>query len=297
MKISLSQIETFYWVARLKSFHAASRHQHLTQPTISARIHELESAVGHRLFERNAQGAELTPKGASFLKKAEKLLHLADNMLTEEADPMRGLLRLGSNESSALMGLAEFFESLHEHYPALRVELTIDVGASLRARLGAGGLDFAILTDPSTHPHVGDVLLGDSDMCWVGKKGTVEAGTVLSPSDLAGMPLLTVPAPSSLHALNMAWFASARVSPPHLNTCNSLAVMLRLVVSGIAVAIMPRAILQRELDDGSIEALKVTRPVPALPIYASFPLIGDTSVFRDIAQMARGALMNSSLIR
>jgi len=297
MKLSLSQIETFYWVARLKSLHAASRQQHLAQPTVSARIQELEGTLGYRLFERNAQGAELTPKGTAFLKKAEALLDLADGMLTEDAAPMRGLLRLGSNESAALSGLATFLADLGERYPALHVELTVDVGSILRSRLAAGGLDFAILTDPSTHPHVRDILLGESEMCWVSAKGKIAKQGPLSPADLAAMPMLTVPAPSSLHAVNMAWFSSARVSPPHLNTCNSLAVILRLVVSGIAVAILPRAIVQRELDDASIDILDVTHPVSPLPIYASFPMIGDERVYEDIAGMAGKALLASELVR
>jgi DNA-binding transcriptional LysR family regulator len=46
MRISLQQIETFYWVARLGGFHAAARHQHLTQPTISARIQDSKSISG-----------------------------------------------------------------------------------------------------------------------------------------------------------------------------------------------------------------------------------------------------------
>lgn len=297
MKLSLSQIETFYWVARLKSLHAASRQQHLAQPTVSARIQELEGTLGYRLFERNAQGAELTPKGTAFLKKAEALLQLADGMLTEDAAPMRGLLRLGSNESAALCGLSTFLGDLGERYPDLNVELTVDVGSILRGRLAAGGLDFAILTDPSTHPHVRDVLLGESEMCWVSAKGKVTQAGPLTPADMARMQLLTVPAPSSLHAVNMAWFSSARVSPPHLNTCNSLSVTLQMVVSGVAAAILPRAIVQRELDDGTIELLNVSRPVPSLPIYASFPMIGDTRVFEDIAEMAGKALLATTLVR
>lgn len=297
MRLSLTQIETFYWVARLKSFHAASRHLHLTQPTVSARIHELENALGYRLLERDAKGAALTPKGASFLNKATRLLDLTDDVLTDDATPMRGLLRLGTNESAALSGLATFLASLSEHYPSLQVELSVDVGSILRGRLCAGGLDFAISTDPGAHPHIRDVLLGDSAMSWVSAKGKIKRDAPLTAGDIAGMPVLTVPAPSALHALNMSWFAGARVSPPRINSCNSLAVMLRLVTSGTAVAILPRAILQRELDDDSIDILEVDRPVPPLAIYASFPLIGDLRVFETIADMAREALMDSQLIQ
>ncbi len=297
MKLSLSQIETFYWVARLKSLHAASRQQHLAQPTISARIHELESTVGYKLFERHAQGTELTPKGLALLKKAETLLDLADNILTDDAMPLRGLLRIGSNESAALSGLGRFLAKLGERYPDLNIELTIDVGSMLRSRINAGGLDFALLTNPSEHAQVRDVLLGDSDMCWVSAKGKLRHQGVFSPEELARLPILSVPAPSSSHALTMAWFASSRVSPPSMNTCNSLAVILKMVVAGIAIAILPRAIVQRELDDGIIELLNVTRPVPPLPIYASFPIMGDTRVFEDIAELAGTVFLAAGLTR
>ncbi|MVW72324.1 LysR family transcriptional regulator [Bordetella sp. 15P40C-2] len=297
MKISLTQLETFYWVARLKSFHAASRQLHLTQPTVSTRIHELESLIGYRLFERDAKGAALTPKGASFLNKANKLLDLADDVMNDDVVPMRGLLRLGSNESAALSGLAAFLQALSEEYSTLQVELSVDVGSILRGKLCAGGLDFAISTDPGSHPHIRDVLLGASEMIWVAARGKVGRGAILTAKDIAGMPVLTVPAPSALHALNMSWFAGARVSPPRVNSCNSLAVMLRLVMSGTAIAILPRAILERELAEGSIEKIQVDRPVPPLAIYASFPLIGDVRVFERIANMARQALLDARLIQ
>ena len=296
MMITLTQVETFYWVARLKSFHAASRHQHVTQPTVSARIHDLETALGYRLFERDAKGAALTPKGASFLNKATRLLDLAEEVIVDDVVPMRGLLRLGTNESAALSGLAAFLADLGQRHPSLQIELSVDVGSILRGRLCAGGLDFAISTDPGAHPHIRDVLLGESEMVWVSAKGLIAQAAPLTAAEISGMPVLTVPAPSALHALNMAWFAGARVSPPRMNSCNSLAVILRLVASGTAVAILPKAILLRELEDDSIELLTVDRPVPPLAIYASFPLIGDVRVFESLSHMAKEALIDAHLI-
>lgn len=77
-----------------------------------------------RLFERHTQGVELTPKGTAFLKKVLRLLEAADVMLAEDASPMRGLLRLGSNESAALAGLAAFLQTMHERYPTLQYRRT-----------------------------------------------------------------------------------------------------------------------------------------------------------------------------
>lgn len=296
MKVSISQIETFYWVARLRSFRAASRQQHLTQPTISARIQELEAALGYRLFERHAHGADLTPKGRAFLGKAETLLHHADSITDCEETPMRGLLRVGSNESAALTGLDAFLSGLQQSWPGMKIELSVDVGSLLRSRLEAGGLDFALLTDPSSHPHIRNVLLGQSELCWVAATGLVKSKKPLSPRDLAQLPLVTVPAPSSLHTAITTWFAGARFSPPHLNTCNSLAIMLRLVAAGVAIAILPPSIFRRELAEGVVERLNVTRPVVPLPVYASYPLIGGAGAFDDITEMAREALLRGGMI-
>src|ERR1700750_2878666 len=98
MRISLQQIETFYWAARLGGFHAAARHQHLTQPTVSARIQELESQLGVQLVERDRGRRGLTIVGRDALAQAERMLKLADEFgqLAERRDPMRGLLRLGA---------------------------------------------------------------------------------------------------------------------------------------------------------------------------------------------------------
>jgi len=297
MRISLTHIETFYWAARLKSFHATSRRLHLTQPSVSARIRELENVLGYHLFERDARGAALTARGAALLHKATRLLDLADGIVNDDPTPMHGLLRLGANESVALSGLPAFIASLSARYPTLQIEMSIDVGYVLRGRLRAGGLDFALTADPSGHPHIQDVLLGESEMCWVGAMtGATPACKRLSAADIAQLPVMTIPAPSALHGLTTRWFDDARVPPARMSLCNSFAVMLRLVAAGMAVAILPRAILQRELEDGRLTVLNVDQPVPALPIYASFPLIGDVRVSEAIAGMARAALAASGLL-
>ena len=60
MRITLMQIEAFYWTARLGGVHAASRHLHLTQPAVSARIKEMESLLSVKLFDRSKQRMSLT---------------------------------------------------------------------------------------------------------------------------------------------------------------------------------------------------------------------------------------------
>jgi len=298
MRISLVQIETFYWVARLGSFHAAARHQHLSQPSVSARIHELEEALRCKLFERSAAGAILTSAGRTQLARAEHLLQIVDDMLEAPYLPMRGVFRVGANESAALTGLTSFLQALRMAYPGLNIQLTVDVGAGVRDKLAAGAIDFSISTNPAARPHIVDVLLGTSPMAWVAQRGRMAPAQAWRAEALlcAPVPVMAMPEPSSLHQLTVSWFAKEGIVSPPLSTSTSLAMMSRLVAAGLAISILPPAILKSELASGQIDVLDVAQPVPGLALYASFPKGGNEARMQEIAQLARAEFVAAELI-
>src|SRR5579872_5461163 len=114
MRASLVQLETFFWVARLGSFHAAARHLRVTQPTISARIRELEEILAVTLFDRVRRRAEITPAARDILRETRQIIALADKIerRLQARDSMRGLLRLGAVESVAMIALPELLSRL-----------------------------------------------------------------------------------------------------------------------------------------------------------------------------------------
>jgi DNA-binding transcriptional LysR family regulator len=260
MRLSLQQIETFYWTARLGGFHAAARHQHLTQPTISARIQELESQLGAQLFKRDRGNTGLTVVGQDALVQAERILKLADEFarVAERRDPMRGLLRLGANESTALAGLAGLLTQLKAAYAGLRIEITVDVGMELSRKMIARELDVAILNDSSGVPHVIEDTIGASNLHWVASPALVRKREV-TPQTLASLPVITVSQPSSNHTLVISWFRNAGVEPENVSSCNSLSTMLQLVAAGHGVAVMSPAIMKAEIESGLIHTL-ISKP-------------------------------------
>ena len=107
MRLTLAQIETFYWIARLGSFHAAARQLCVTQPSVSGRIRELERDLDCALFDRSGGRARLTKAGRSIQGQAEQMLSLAREIHDETSSgKLRGLLRLGVVETVAHIGLA-----------------------------------------------------------------------------------------------------------------------------------------------------------------------------------------------
>ncbi|MEA3095231.1 MAG: hypothetical protein QOJ04_6573 [Caballeronia sp.] len=271
MRISLQQIETFYWVARLGGFHAAARHQHLTQPTISARIQEFEEHLGVRLFERGRGRSELTSAGRDALAIAEKMLKLADNLerTGKRADPMQGLLRLGANESIAQAGLADLLTHMKTRYPQMKIELTIDVGVTLGRKLGAREIDVAILNDSTDAPHVVETAIGHTDLHWVASPQLVP-DPVATPYTLASAPIITVSQPSSNHSLVMNWFRSARCTPENISSCNSLSTMLRLVAAGHAAAVLSPAIMRSDIENGLVHVLNTERPITQQAFFVAY---------------------------
>lgn len=296
MKASLQQIETFYWVARLGGFRAAARHLHLTQPTISARVQELERALGITLFERGQYRAELTLAGRDALTHAEKMLRLADEFekVGQRRDPMRGLLRLGANESTAMIGLTQLLTRLKANYPELQIELTIDVGATLSRKLNARELDIAILTDPISAPHVVDEALGQVELRWLASSRLVSPQAMLAPADVAALPIVMMPPPSTLYKVALEWFRDGGMELEAFGSCNSMSLIAQLVAAGHAVSLLPLSIVGAELAGGVMQVLPTTPVIPPRTYFASY--LREAEGYGAIARMAREVLTQSGLL-
>ena len=80
MNITLKQIEAFYWTVQLRSLTRAAERLSASQPAMSARIAELEQALGMKLFVRMPRGLNPTAKGRQFLVYAEQFLSLTDEV-------------------------------------------------------------------------------------------------------------------------------------------------------------------------------------------------------------------------
>lgn len=297
MRASLRQIETFYWVARLGGFHAAARRLHLTQPTISARIHELEEVLGSKLFERGAYRTELTALGGRLLAQAEKILRLADDFgdTARATNPFRGLLRLGTNESTAMSGLIDMLTQLKAHYPSLRVELTIDIGSALSRKLNGKELDVAILMEPVSAPGIVDIAIGRAPLCWVAAARFAPPRATSTPADLVDLPIVLTPPPSTLFGAAAEWFRAGGVSLDNYSTCNSISLITQLVAAGHAIAALPRSIVQADVDRGLLQYL-VTRPALApRTYYIAYPRDEENEDSALLVQMARAVLAQYNL--
>lgn len=119
---------TFLTVVATGNFVAAASRLHVTQSTVSARIHTLENVLGARLFQRGRNGAELTPAGKRFMRHAKHLVRTVEQALHDVGLPQ------GFRDVLTLSGRIALWEGFLPHWVAWMREAAPDV--SLRLEIG-----------------------------------------------------------------------------------------------------------------------------------------------------------------
>ena len=156
MNVTLSQLRAFERIVRLGSFHAAARDLNLTQPSVSQRIRELEEVLETPLFVRRGPRISLTAEGHALVEYADRMLETAGEMIERfhTRDPLNGMLRLGLNESFALICLPELLQRLEQRYPGIKTSVFVGDTGLVSQSLNRKELDIAIVSEPKVGAHV-----------------------------------------------------------------------------------------------------------------------------------------------
>ena len=264
MNVTLSQLKAFDSIVRLGTFHAAARHLGLSQPSVSQRIRELEQALGAELFVRRGPRITLTAEGHALVDYADRLLAAAGEMVERfrTHDPLKGRLRLGLNESFALICLPDLLGRLEQRYPALHTSVHVGDTGTVSQMLDAQELDIAIVSEPSVGPHVKREPIGVNRLGWFASPDFDVDRGVLTPHDLCRFHLLVSPPTARLHATASKWFSDAGASPTRVSTCNSISVTILSVIRGKAIGLVPIRVMQDEVDRGLARLLPVNPDLP-----------------------------------
>ena len=124
--MELRVLRNFLAVANEGSITAAANSLHLTQPSLSRQIQDLEEELGQKLLQRKSHRVDLTAEGMRFCQRAEEIVALADKTLAEfsaPAGPITGDVYIGCGETHVLHLLAEIAQSIQTEHPQVRFHL------------------------------------------------------------------------------------------------------------------------------------------------------------------------------
>jgi len=154
---SLRQLQYAVAVAEALSFRRSAERCHVSQPSLSAQLAQLEEALGVRLFERDRRRVLITAAGHELIERARRVLVEADHLLEAAAragDPLSGTLRVGVLPTISPYLLPAITPALRAAYPRLNLLWVEDKTDVLVRRLDAGTLDAVLL---ALEADIGDV--------------------------------------------------------------------------------------------------------------------------------------------
>lgn len=152
--MDIEQVRTFLAVAANGSFLEAASRLHVTQSTVSARIHSLETYLGSPLFVRNRAGATLTPAGKRFLRHAKSLLLTLDQARHEVGLPsgFRASITVGARIALWEGFLPQWVGRMRTSAPDISIRSEIGFEEDLMRRLIEGTLDIGLMYTPQHSP-------------------------------------------------------------------------------------------------------------------------------------------------
>ncbi|UUV07281.1 LysR family transcriptional regulator [Ruegeria sp. YS9] len=272
-RITFKQLEAFSFVVDMGTFRAAAAALGTTQPNISSRISALEAALDVTLLYRDAGSVRLTTKGKELLERTRDVLRAGEALLEAAGrqELIEERLRLGVTELVACTWLQPFLGQLRREYPNLRVELQVDLSRQIEERLREGQLDLALQNAPFTSRTSGERMLSSETYVWVANEEVADglAGGA-SVGRFFDRAVLTharhTAAGNALHELAKVrgYDAGKIVHSSALSAC------LPMVSEGMGVALLPRSLVQGELDAGRLNSLISDWTAPPLIFFARF---------------------------
>lgn len=191
--MELRVLRYFLAVAREESISRAAAYLHLTQPTLSRQLMELEAELGKPLLIRGSRRVTLTEEGILFRRRASEIVELADRAREELQDTaVAGDIHIGGGESDAIRLLARTARALQETNPGIRYHLHSGNAEDVGERLDRGLLDFGVMVEPENLSKYDYIRLPYTDTWGVlmRKDSPLAAKERIRPEDLWDLPLV-----------------------------------------------------------------------------------------------------------
>lgn len=194
--MELRVLRYFLALAQEESISAAAEYLHVTQPTLSRQLMDLEDSLGKPLFIRGKRTITLTEDGLILRKRASEIMELVEqteSAFRESNAGVHGDIYIGSAETEAMRMIAQTAKQLQATHPGIRYHLFSGNADDVTERLDKGLLDFGLLIEPFDMKKYDFIKLPVKDVWGVLLRHDhpLAKKTAIRPEDLWDLPLLT----------------------------------------------------------------------------------------------------------
>ena len=299
---SLRQLQYVVAVAESLSFRKAAERCHVSQPSLSAQLGQLEDALGIRLFERDRRGVLVTTTGRAFVTRAYAILRDTDDLVEtarRAIDPFVGTLTIGAIPTISPYLLPSIAPALRGAYPDLTVRWIEEKTDSLVKSLDAGSLDAALL---ALEADIGDVerevVTRDPFVLVTAMSDPLgsDAGPVTA-SELNGANVLLLDDVHCFRAQALAFCSGANAQELEFRA-TSVSTLAQMVASGVGVTLLPLLAVATEAKRAELQVRFFAEPTPGRTIalvWRKRSPIG--SALKELACVIRDAYPDSENLR
>ena len=193
--MELRVLQYFLAVAREQSISKAAEYLHLSQPTLSRQIRDMEEELGKQLLIRGNRKITLTEEGIILRKRAEEIIDLVqktEKEITLSDNSIAGDIYIGTGETDGVRLLARVAKELQEVYPEIHYHIVSGDSVDIMEHLDKGLFDFAILLDPVDLSKYESIKLPYKDITGVlmPKNSPLAEKDTITANELADLPLI-----------------------------------------------------------------------------------------------------------
>ena len=192
--MELRVLKYFLVVAREENITKAASLLHVTQPTLSRQLMQLEEELGVKLFHRGKYHIILTDDGILLRRRAQEIVDLAEKTEREfqRQEELSGEVSIGAGESNSMTVLSRTMTVFRQKHPLVRFSIYSATADDIKDRLEKGLLDLGLLAEPVDIGRYEFIRMPKRDRwgLWVRYDDPLAQKETVGPKDLLGIPLL-----------------------------------------------------------------------------------------------------------
>lgn len=273
--MELRVLRYFLTVAQEENITKAAALLHVTQPTLSRQMMQLEEELGSKLFRRSQYRIILTDAGMLLRRRAQEIVELADKTEREFAqskEELSGEIAIGCGETQSMTFLSQHIRSFRSLYPKVQFRIYSANADDIKERMEKGLLDMGLLTEPVDIGKYAFLRLPQKDR-WgvlVPKNSALSEKETVTSQDLAGVPLLLT-GREQVRGELANWFGEDYGRIEVAATFNLILNAANMVKNGVGVALcfylenisdaLKFVPLSPKLETGTVLAWKKDKPL------------------------------------
>ena len=253
----------FVSVFQKNSITKAAQELHLTQPSVSLAVRELEDYYGIRLFDRIGRHIAPTECGKEFYEYAVHIVSLFNEMEKKMRNwDTFGTLRIGASITIGTHILPVLIRRYQEQFPDLTVEAKVSKSASVEDELIHSGIDLGLIETQPSHPDLRAVPFMTDSMCVItAPDHPLASAKSVSLTELSRFPFLMREKGSAGRELLDAAFSLQQITVSPRWESTSTQALVKAVAEGLGVSVLPYLLVKKDIEEGTVRQIPLDQPI------------------------------------